>query len=219
MLGSSPLTRGKHFSDAHLTPLTRLIPAHAGKTVCNPEVSQTVWAHPRSRGENPRPEQMQMATKGSSPLTRGKLPGPRDSPSSRGLIPAHAGKTANRAPRYCTVTAHPRSRGENPRPDSIFFSAGGSSPLTRGKLHGRHPVRVRQRLIPAHAGKTASPQVTRTAQAAHPRSRGENQILSLLNEFQVGSSPLTRGKPLPPSGSSSPRRLIPAHAGKTTQCV
>ena len=71
--GSSPLTRGKHFSDAHFASRARLIPAHAGKTL-------RLRAPTTTRG-------------GSSPLTRGKpLPTPCWSTSMR-LIPAHAGKT------------------------------------------------------------------------------------------------------------------------------
>ena len=58
---------------------------------------------------------------------------------------------------------------------SIFMcSAGGSSPLTRGKP-GRAGDRVRDlRLIPAHAGKTGSVRTEVHPRAAHPRSCGEN---------------------------------------------
>ena len=54
--GSSPLTRGKHFSDAHLTAISRLIPAHAGKTVSVATTTIMKTAHPRSRGENDWPD-------------------------------------------------------------------------------------------------------------------------------------------------------------------
>ena len=115
-------------------------------------------------------------------------------PISR-LIPAHAGKTSSTKWTAVREKAHPRSRGENG-----FFSGearcvGGSSPLTRGKLHGRHPVRVRQRLIPAHAGKTMEP--------------------FWYMMFFGGSSPLTRGKLVEDEVVSTVERLIPAHAGKT----
>ena len=50
--GSSPLTRGKLTAATGQTQDTRLIPAHAGKT--NQVLGRygSVWAHPRSRGEN-----------------------------------------------------------------------------------------------------------------------------------------------------------------------
>ena len=97
------------------------------------------------------------------------------------------------------------------RPD-----APGSSPLTRGKPM---PARLRiavLRLIPAHAGKTASSSRTSRARAAHPRSRGENMLGSGVGTGAGGSSPLTRGKPSQRSRAWASRRLIPAHAGKTT---
>ena len=50
---------------------------------------------------------------------------------------------------------------------------------------------------------------------AHPRSRGENRALDTLNMCQVGSSPLTRGKPHAVTHALRTYGLIPAHAGKT----
>ena len=54
-----------------------------------------------------------------------------------------------------------------------------------------------------------------SAPRAHPRSRGENRALDTLNMCQVGSSPLTRGKPEVRVRRVERRGLIPAHAGKT----
>ena len=50
---------------------------------------------------------------------------------------------------------------------------------------------------------------------AHPRSRGENQLCTSSSGLPVGSSPLTRGKPIFLSPPRLRHRLIPAHAGKT----
>ena len=71
--GSSPLTRGKQTGGTQ--PLMRLglIPAHAGKTVFGEDRYASVWAHPRSRGENVLPVDAEGPAAGSSPLTRGKL--------------------------------------------------------------------------------------------------------------------------------------------------
>ena len=91
----------------------------------------------------------------------------------------------------------------------------GSSPLTRGKHAGRHAVDARQRLIPAHAGKTKSPAPKTLTPTAHPRSRGENSTFILAVWDNVGSSPLTRGKLTNAATESTRSRLIPAHAGKT----
>ena len=50
--GSSPLTRGKPAARGPAEPRSRLIPAHAGKTVGDNLLVGATRAHPRSRGEN-----------------------------------------------------------------------------------------------------------------------------------------------------------------------
>ena len=51
--GSSPLTRGKPTRPPTRRETSRLIPAHAGKTLSCAEALPAPAAHPRSRGENP----------------------------------------------------------------------------------------------------------------------------------------------------------------------
>ena len=72
------------------------------------------------------------------------------------------------------------------------------------------------RLIPAHAGKTASIDAKAAELGAHPRSRGENDALSGASSAWKGSSPLTRGKRNDVVILQARRGLIPAHAGKTS---
>ena len=111
--GSSPLTRGKPDGKLRTGGMSRLIPAHAGKT---PEMVR-------------RPH----CEAGSSPLTRGKLDKPWWTRERRGLIPAHAGKTGVPHDRRHGSPAHPRSRGENALMRAVAADRIGSSPLTRGK--------------------------------------------------------------------------------------
>ena len=92
----------------------------------------------------------------------------------------------------------------------------GSSPLTRGKPRELSIEEVAQGLIPAHAGKTPSPLPASQFGPAHPRSRGENFVGGLCAVCASGSSPLTRGKRRRPHTHPQRRRLIPAHAGKTS---
>ena len=152
---------------------------------------------------------------GSSPLTRGKHGNRPDAGRAIRLIPAHAGKTPHQGQRRRPWPAHPRSRGEN------FLSAGaralraGSSPLTRGKPLAAGIVPHVVRLIPAHAGKTASLIACMPSRTAHPRSRGENSPSRGSVIAATGSSPLTRGKLISVVRVSPSPRLIPAHAGKT----
>ena len=135
------------------------------------------------------------------------------------LIPAHAGKTESAWGILTTGEAHPRSRGENRLIESRQNCCAGSSPLTRGKRLLDDVVRLRDRLIPAHAGKTRRSSRSPHGLTAHPRSRGENIPFVPTQEQLDGSSPLTRGKP--PDGHADACRtgLIPAHAGKTSARV
>ena len=199
--------------------LTRLIPAHAGKTrgASMPCVKRA--AHPRSRGENGAAGRRRDDHDGSSPLTRGKHSLRVLDPTQCRLIPAHAGKTS-RIPTFGRCTpAHPRSRGENFVAAMYALGLRGSSPLTRGKRSRRYQEVFARRLIPAHAGKTARPQSRSRAPAAHPRSRGENSFRRDSAGIKGGSSPLTRGKPPRVRRAGGQQRLIPAHAGKTPEPI
>ena len=131
--GSSPLTRGKPRPRATLRRQPGIIPAHAGKTnQSGPPLAQH-RDHPRSRGENDDSLNEAIQEVGSSPLTRGKRSGQRSQGRDRGIIPAHAGKTAVVARGGERCRDHPRSRGENAPALVAARIARGSSPLTRGK--------------------------------------------------------------------------------------
>ena len=173
------------------------------------------WAHPRSRGENEESASDIVRTVGSSPLTRGKPHHLGCDVSDPGLIPAHAGKTIGGSLSSLPMTAHPRSRGENGRAVVGHRCRYGSSPLTRGKRRWAGGVPSVCGLIPAHAGKTYRRCRRWSMPWAHPRSRGENDYTTPSTVALSGSSPLTRGKQVGKLFDARPRRLIPAHAGKT----
>ena len=153
--GSSPLTRGKLLQAEGHALVAGLIPAHAGKTRPDPAPRRLSAAHPRSRGENFNRVQGRRSCRGSSPLTRGKLPTLSNSSRQRRLIPAHAGKTVELVPVVPGRTAHPRSRGENRTLSLMICISVGSSPLTRGKPASDRGHGTAVGLIPAHAGKTS----------------------------------------------------------------
>ena len=111
--------------------------------------------------------------------------------------------------------AHPRSRGENTTAALIGALTPGSSPLTRGKPLAARTRAGLERLIPAHAGKTAADPRHAHRRQAHPRSRGENPRRTAASAEPNGSSPLTRGKRSLASTAAQNSGLIPAHAGKT----
>ena len=173
--GSSPRMRGKH---SHLRPLgflTRLIPAHAGKTSRVQSLKPSGRAHPRACGENTETRAGARGEMGSSPRMRGKLAGCMLHRQSRGLIPAHAGKTRPRSGPVCAGRAHPRACGENGRGLCVVAEHAGSSPRMRGKPSSHEFDLTGLGLIPAHAGKTFVKCVHYVRRWAHPRACGENR--------------------------------------------
>ena len=193
--GSSPLARGKRRAAAPVPAMKRLIPARAGKTLRPVFPGLGASAHPRSRGENTFAESAPAGPTGSSPLARGKHPQRTGRRPRVRLIPARAGKTRRHLPTRRSVGAHPRSRGENARPDDDAGTV--------------------KWLIPARAGKTLTDPREDLTPQAHPRSRGENRSSASLYRLVRGSSPLARGKPIITNLPEGTRRLIPARAGKT----
>ena len=111
--GSSPRMRGKRRRSNSRSAVAGLIPAHAGKTVSCISSSSCERAHPRACGENTRLSQPKSPTAGSSPRMRGKHRVSDKARVSRGLIPAHAGKTGLMPPVGYRRPAHPRACGEN----------------------------------------------------------------------------------------------------------
>ena len=174
LVGSSPLTRGKHYLNRPGVVQGRLIPTHAGKTRRGWHPRAGSRAHPHSRGENNLSHERHCLASGSSPLTRGKPVLRLSSRCAHRLIPTHAGKTSLTRSVSSTGSAHPHSRGENNDKPHRTDPVGGSSPLTRGKPLGGPFLDGGSGLIPAHAGKT-------------------NKLLLGLHT-DPGSSPLTRGK-------------------------
>ena len=99
--------------------------------------------------------------------------------------------------------------------DNLMPDPYGSSPLTRGKRVSERPIFEATGLIPAHAGKTSPTWSPPTMTRAHPRSRGENGVVAVIEDRGLGSSPLTRGKQVGERVGMRTCGLIPAHAGKT----
>ena len=193
--GSSPRMRGKPAIVTVQSTRGRLIPAHAGKTLHACQCMQGRRAHPRACGENIGEPTGNHTIAGSSPRMRGKLPGWATSGGRGGLIPAHAGKTAQ-------VIAFPRENC-------------GSSPRMRGKHEKGKRCGNFKGLIPAHAGKTQTLHAPIWHARAHPRACGENVSCRRSQVNNRGSSPRMRGKLTASLVAPATGGLIPAHAGKT----
>ena len=214
--GSSPRMRGKRPVDSHHDIARGLIPAHAGKTEHPPSAHPAVWAHPRACGENAPLTGAQSPFAGSSPRMRGKLGDGQACDHASGLIPAHAGKTNTSSSSKLLSWAHPRACGENVSIHLTKRLFVGSSPRMRGKPARAPRSLISSGLIPAHAGKTVSSSARLSRRRAHPRACGENPNFLAIEVKSEGSSPRMRGKRFHRLGRGLGRRLIPAHAGKTS---
>ena len=172
--GSSPHMRGKPVG-AHLpSTQVRIIPAHAGQTSHQQSGTTDDPDHPRTCGANRPSIGTNELPTGSSPHMRGKHPARRRGEHGRRIIPAHAGQTPSPHRRPRTWTDHPRTCGANALVCWLPLTVDGSSPHMRGKLPIVSHSRSGCRIIPAHAGQTASqPSGTRHT-SDHPRTCGAN---------------------------------------------
>ena len=130
-----------------------------------------------------------------------------------------ARETAGTGDTRTATSAHPRWRGEDMPFTQVVMWAEGSSPLARGGLPGREWREDGRRLIPAGAGRTATPMPVPWASSAHPRWRGEDGLVGDVVSPAMGSSPLARGGRRGRRGRVRRVRLIPAGAGRTRVCA
>ena len=193
--GSSPRMRGKLQHHRREERPRRIIPAHAGQTVCGARSIFAATDHPRACGANIFEMVASQPVSGSSPRMRGKPMIQRVHVDFPRIIPAHAGQTTADLTGAGTAADHPRACGANGRMSVRSSSPTGSSPRMRGKHRGERACADMLRIIPAHAGQTGG---------------GAGSL-----NGRYGSSPRMRGKRTrPPSRWLAPR-IIPAHAGQT----
>ena len=162
--GSSPLTRGARKFPPPRHAFSRLIPAYAGSTHQRACLNVGNEAHPRLRGEHW--------------VARARALLPYAVPHR--LIPAYAGSTCKPPVKLEWPRAHPRLRGEHPHPRTRCYLQTGSSPLTRGARVSGGVWRDIWWLIPAYAGSTGPAGLQSSAEAAHPRLRGEHSCAPLM---------------------------------------
>ena len=91
--GSSPRMRGKRRFSRSTRRDGRIIPAHAGQTVCGACSTSVATDHPRACGANSVIAIDAMVVPGSSPRMRGKRDQDPEHPYHLRIIPAHAGQT------------------------------------------------------------------------------------------------------------------------------
>ena len=159
---------------------------------------------------------MAFASRGLSPLARGKRRVLRCRCGPIGPIPAGAGETRRRWLRQAFLRAYPRWRGGNCDRDSLIVDRKGLSPLARGKRYCAMSPSIRSGPIPAGAGETERTRCPPCGLRAYPRWRGGNPFGTAIHRTGAGLSPLARGKPSPVPLAAPRRGPIPAGAGETT---
>ena len=155
------------------------------------------------------------ARAGSSPHARGGLFALRLNRHRNRLIPACAGRTKVLLHRSLIKQAHPRMRGEDQHLSARLPAREGSSPHARGGHYHLFLPGMRQRLIPACAGRTMTHLSFSASDEAHPRMRGEDFAPLCRQPHTAGSSPHARGGQNCLFLLCGQIGLIPACAGRT----
>ena len=193
--GSSPRMRGKRHEHCRRALRRRIIPAHAGQTVRLASPRVRLPDHPRACGANDRTHGAFVHVRGSSPRMRGKPAHVEVGTAGHRIIPAHAGQTIRLEKITRCAMDHPRACGANARACGVRAQGGGSSPRMRGKRAGFQSVAPPARIIPAHAGQTATCPTSTCPTTDHPRACGANRDDTAHDDGPFGSSPRMRGKP------------------------
>ena len=151
--GSPPHARGKGYSPWERCRRRRITPACAGKSHLQRCGHQTMWDHPRMRGEKKSKIKRSLLATGSPPHARGKGSRQRQRQCRWRITPACAGKRRGAGARHRKRRDHPRMRGEKKKSPSNSVIFRGSPPHARGKAFRRFFQRVHIGITPACAGK------------------------------------------------------------------
>ena len=186
--------RGKVINEKYHARITRITPAHAGKSTSTTTTPTTVqdhpracgeklsrckgdhhesWDHPRACGEKLCLLLMVLARLGSPPRMRGKgVARPLQTLQKR-ITPAHAGKRHLDAIKIEFNEDHPRACGEKARGKRTSTAKPGSPPRMRGKGISYSSYNQYTRITPAHAGKRTTSSPSAPFSRDHPRACGE----------------------------------------------
>ena len=210
---SSPPTRGWSRGPGGFPHLWGVVPAHAGvvRTASRPRTSRT--RRPRPRGGGPLSDLVDEHHGVSSPPTRGWSTCPYAGSLSAVVVPAHAGVVPPRQRPHRPRHRRPRPRGGGPRPLRRRVVRCSSSPPTRGWSPRRRDPADRHSVVPAHAGVVPPVRAVEPAGTSRPRPRGGGPSSSTASRLTRVSSPPTRGWSRVSVARSSPRSVVPAHAG------
>ena len=151
-----------------------ITPASAGKTRQKSPYTLPSWDHPRECGKNyPIPVSVDSVC-GSPPRVREKRWHARKAVDCRGITPASAGKTGQKAHWNWIYKDHPRECGKNVKTCKISSLVAGSPPRVREKLAIAKVDLFKIGITPASAGKTLNQPSSCLFNWDHPRECGKN---------------------------------------------
>ena len=180
------------------------------------------------------PEQQQRVMSGSSPPTRGSLPGRHEHVECVRFIPAYTGVVGTFD--KLDGSSPPTRDGDHDGRSVIVGDMYGSSPPIRGSLPAVRAVDANVRFIPAYTGITCSGSAASRPCAVHPRLHGDHGVdgdeVRTARRFIPAYTGITACTPHPrPAAAVHPRlhgdhavsagervpphRFIPAYTGIT----
>ena len=159
--GSPPRMRGKVSMIRPALAVLGITPAHAGKSCVCRGALRPSGDHPRACGEKHSVMVIVCPVSGSPPRMRGKAKCSSTNAKSKGITPAHAGKSPAAIKNLLKLQDHPRACGEKSSIRKTTPAYPGSPPRMRGKVEIVKEIAMKVRITPAHAGK-------RGVCAAHP---------------------------------------------------
>ena len=165
--------RGKASCHVHLTLVSRITPAYAGKRALSSSPRVALKDHPRMCGEKTGFIAHRMIDKGSPPHVRGKDDNKPLTKAKKRITPACAGKRNPGGLYLSSVWDHPRMCGEKAAFTFDFPKELGSPPRMRGKAMLICIFGVLLRITPACAGKRNFVVVCSSFAGDHPRVCGE----------------------------------------------
>ena len=175
----------------------------------------TLRDHPRACGAHAEVDAELVAGWGSSPRMRGSRLCRLFDADEAGIIPAHAGLTAERPVHSHDHRDHPRACGAHDAPGGRAHDAQGSSPRMRGSPGLRLDACADDGIIPAHAGLTDADTYNAMLAEDHPRACGAHALWHSMHRSMRGSSPRMRGSLEHTAKAKGRLGIIPAHAGLT----
>ena len=151
---------------------------------------------------------------GRSPRARGRLSIAWLSNAIVGSIPACAGKALYSMAKQCHSGVDPRVRGEGFDGHDAGTLTPGRSPRARGRHIATIRDLLKDRSIPACAGKARKSKGGDLARRVDPRVRGEGTDYGDQGNPRRGRSPRARGRHARGETAGDRIRSIPACAGK-----